>query len=179
MEFAHSFLNSALPARVGARPRTCMALPHVQLDQWPPPEIAKRLVEMAVNIPGVRPKESRMAFPSSLALCLKDDVANGPPESFIDNHEFCLLHCLPEAGVHLTLPGGIRERVVELGWAEQHPGARAGIIPETVAMLYAPRDAEELDIAFQLICISSRFAKGALSGLKRDEPIGRVLSWAG
>jgi phospholipase/carboxylesterase len=156
-----------------------MALPHVQLDQWPPAEIARQLVDLALSIPGVRAKQSRMAFPTSLALCLKDDFAKGPPEAFIDNHEFCLLHSLPQASVHLTLPCEVRDRAVQLGWAEQHPGVRAGIIPPTLVMLYAPRDAQELRVVFHLICMSCRFAKGALSGRPRDRRLSGVLSWAG
>jgi hypothetical protein len=179
MELVERALDLMLPARTGMRPRTSMALPHVQLDQWPPAEIAQQLVELSLGIPGIRAKQSRMAFPSSRALCVGDDFAYGPREAFIDNHEFCLLHSLPQASIHLTLPRGVRERVVELGWAEQHPGARAGIIPQTVVMLYSPRDSQELTIAFQLICASSRFAKGALSGFPRDRSLNGVVTWAG
>jgi hypothetical protein len=120
-----------------------------------------------------------MAFPSSLALCLRDDFADGPPDAFIDNHEFCLLHSLPGASIHLTLPREVRDSVIQLGWAEQHPGARAGIIPQTVVMLYAPRDSEELRIAFQLICASSRFAKGASLQFTGNGRLSGVSSWAG
>lgn len=171
-------LEFALPARVGARPRTRLALPHMQLDQWPPPEIAGRLAGLALSLPGILAKQSRMAFPSSLALCLKDDFAQGPPEAFIDNHEFCLLHSLPQACVHLTLPREMRDRAIQLGWAEQHPGVRAGIIPQTLVMVYAPRDAAELSVAFQLVRASWRFANGALSA-RRQESVSGVLSWAG
>jgi hypothetical protein len=179
MEPVDPALELALPARVGVRPRTRMALPHMQLDQWPPAEVAQQLVDLALAIPGVCAKQSRMAFPSSVALCLKDDFAHGPPEAFIDNHEFCLLHSLPHASVHLTLPREVRDRVVQLGWAEQHPGVRAGIIPQTLVMLYAPRDTKELRIAFHLIQASCRFAKGALSMCPRDRRVSGVLSWAG
>ena len=179
MELADTFVDLALPARVGARPRTRMALPHMQLDQWPPAEIAQQLVDLALSIPGTRAKQSRMAFPSSLALCLRDDFADGPPDAFIDNHEFCLLHSLPGASIHLTLPREVRDSVIQLGWAEQHPGARAGIIPQTVVMLYAPRDSEELRIAFQLICASSRLAKGASLQFTGNGRLSGVSSWAG
>lgn len=179
MELVDPCLDLVLPARVGPRPRTRMALPHMQLDQWPPAEIAQRLVELALSIPGIRAKQSRMAFPTSLALCLEDDFAHGPAEAFIDNHEFCLLHSLPQASVHLTLPREIRDRVVQLGWAEQHPGVRAGIIPPTLVMLYAPRDSEELCIASHLIGASCRFAKGNLSVCAQDKRLSGVLSWAG
>jgi hypothetical protein len=132
-------------------------------------EIAEQLIGLALSIPGVLARQSRMAFPSSLALCLKDEFAQGPPEAFLDNHEFCLLHGPPQGGVHLTLPAEVRDCAIQLGWAEQHPGARAGIMPQTLVMLYAPRDAVELGVAFQFIRASARFAKGA--------PNGRLLSF--
>jgi hypothetical protein len=179
MEFGASPSDLDLPPRNGARPRTSIGLPHVQLDQWPPAGIAGQLVELALKIPGARGRQSRMAFPTSLALCLDDDFAHGPPEAFIDNHEFCFLHSLPGASIHATLPREIREAAIRLGWAEQHPGVRAGIMPDTLVMLYAPRDAGELRIVFQLIAVSSCFAKGTLNESPKDSPVHGVLSWAG
>jgi len=163
----------AMAARVGPRPRTRLALPHVQLDQWPPAEIAREFIERALSNPGVRAKHSRMASPASLALCLPDDFADGPRDAFYDDHEFCLLHPLPEAGIHLTLPRAVRDNVIKLGWAELHPGARAGIMPETLVMLYAPRNGVELDIASHLIRTSSQFAMGVWNTLPPGGANGR------
>jgi hypothetical protein len=119
-----------------------------------------------------------MSFPCSLALCLKNDSAQGPPEAFIDNHEFCLLHSQPQAGVHLTLPREIRDRAIQLGWAEQHPGVRGGIVPQTLVMLYAPRDAVELCAVLKLIHVSLRFAKGTPNGRPRYSSLIRDPSYA-
>ncbi len=178
--------KSDLPHRAGARPRTRVGLPHVQLDQWPPAEIAERLVALAVNIPGIRAKQSRMAAASSLALCVCDEFAHGPPEAFIDNHEFCLLHSLPQGSIHLTLPYEIREKAIRSGWAEQHPGTKAGIMPSTLVMVYAPRDAEELRVVFDLISASLRFAKGqggaerrAAGGGEHERRHSGVMTWVG
>jgi len=33
-------VSSPLPARRGQRPRTPLALPHIQLDQWPPEDVS-------------------------------------------------------------------------------------------------------------------------------------------
>ena len=148
-----------LPRR-GPRPRTPLAPPHIQLDQWPPPEIANALLERSLGLAEVRSKQSRMASPQSRALSLPDRYAGGPPEAFIDEHEFCHVHPLPEASIHLTLPNPLRDRVIQLGWAEQHPVARAGIMPETLVMVYAPRDHRELDTAMYLIWSSYQFARG-------------------
>ena len=81
MELLATLPDLALPARSGARPRTRQSLPHIQLDQWPPVWIAPELAERSLRIPHVRSKQSRMASPSSLALCLPDNVAEGPPDA--------------------------------------------------------------------------------------------------
>ena len=91
---------SLLPARRGPRPKTLLALPHIQLDQWPPADVSGDLIERSLQLADVRSKQSRMASPKSRALCLPDRCASGPREAFIDDHEFCHLHPLPE-GRHL------------------------------------------------------------------------------
>jgi hypothetical protein len=166
MELLATLPDLALPARPGPRPRTRQSLPHIQLDQWPPAWIAPELAGRSLRIPYVRSKQSRMASPSSLALCLPDNVAEGPPDAFIDDHEFCFLHALPEASIHLTLPCSLRDRVIRLGWAEEHPAAKVGVMPPTLVMLYAPRDLGELEIAVDLIRTSCGFAQGTLRSLQ-------------
>ena len=44
--------------------------------------------------------------------------------------------------------------------AEQHPLVRSGVMPETLVMVYAPRDREELAISLDLIWSSCQFARG-------------------
>ena len=166
MELLATLPDLEFPARSGSRPRTRRSLPHIQLDQWPPAWIAQELAERSLRIPHVRSKQSRMASPSSLALCLPDNVAEGPPDAFIDDHEFCFLHALPEAGIHLTLPCSLRDRVIQLGWAEQHPAAKGGVMPPTLVMLYSPRDVGELEIAFELVRASCGFAQATLHSLQ-------------
>src|SRR5690349_6904899 len=152
-------------ARRGPRPRTHDTLPHLQLDQFPGPEITGELLDRARRIPIVNVKQSRMAAPDSLALYLPDERAGGPPEAFIDGHEFCHLHAAPEGGIHLTLPRLLREEVVRLGWGERHPIANAGILT-TLVTVYAPRDPRELEIALALVRHSCQFARGDLGALQ-------------
>jgi hypothetical protein len=108
----------------------------------------------------VRVRESRMALPGTRALYLPDVVAGGPPEAFIDLHEFCHLHPLPEGTIHLVLPMAVVERAAAFGWVERHPVAVAGILT-TLATAYAPRTAAELETVLGLIGISCRFARGS------------------
>ena len=153
-----------LPPRSGPRPRSCRALPHMQLDQWPPPRIAQALLGRCLNFPNVRSKQSRMAAPDCYALSLPDDLSAGPSGAFIVDHEFCHLHALPDGSIHLTLPKVVREFAIKRGWAEQHLVSRAGILPETLVMVYAPRDAHELAIVLRLIWHSYQFARGVKTG---------------
>jgi hypothetical protein len=109
-----------------------------------------------------------MASPRSSALYLADEFACGPPEAFIDGHEFCHLHPLPEGSIHLTLPFVLREEVVRLGWGERHPIAVAGILT-TLVTVYAPRDCTELAAVLGLISQSCQFAQGKLQVLHRGQ----------
>jgi hypothetical protein len=101
-----------------------------------------------------------MAAPECQALSLPDEFAGGPPQAFIVDHEFCHLHPLPDSSIHLTLPRDVRERAIRRGWAEQHVVSRAGILPETLVMVYAPRNAEELTIVMRMVWHSYQFARG-------------------
>src|SRR5688500_7506416 len=91
-------LSLDLPARPGRPPRTGQMVPCVQLDQWPPREIAEEFVLRCLRLPHVKWRESRMASPQSRALWLPDAFAGGPSEAFIDAHEFCHLHPPPQGG---------------------------------------------------------------------------------
>jgi Family of unknown function (DUF5519) len=143
-------------------------LPHVQLDQLPPAGSVEELMKLCLKIPRVRSKQSRMASEASHALYLADAYAAGPPEAFIDGHEFCHIHPLPEASIHLTLPKMVRDEVVRLGWGERHPIAEAGILT-TLVTVYAPRDRQELSTVFDLIVQSCRFALGELQSFHSGE----------
>ena len=146
-------------ARSGARPRMHRALPHIQLDQLPTEDHLEELLSVCLRIPCVRTKQSRMAASGCNALYLPDAHALGPSEAFIDGHEFCHLHPMPQGNIHLTLPLFLREQTIRLGWGERHPIAEAGILIALVT-LYAPRDRQELATVFALIVQSCRYAQG-------------------
>jgi hypothetical protein len=137
-------------------------LPFRQLDQFPPSMVVERLLAMCLELPGVRARQSRFAEPESRALWLADPVPVGPPEAFIDGREFCHLHAPPDSSIHLTLPPASVEGVIANGWAERHPIHSLGVHPALV-MVYAPRDASELEAVFTLVSHSWRFAAGAAS----------------
>jgi len=127
----------------------------------------EELLERCLDIPGVRSRQSRMASPRSSALYLPDNLAGGPPDAFIDAHEFCHLHPLPEGTIHLTLPNILRREVIRLGWGERHPIAGLGISPNLITV-YAPRDYHELTVVLGLISQSCQFAQGKLQILQDE-----------
>jgi hypothetical protein len=105
-----------------------------------------------------------MASPECQALSLPDELSAGPPGAFIVDHEFCHLHPLPDSSIHLTLPRDVRERAIRRGWAEQHPASRARILPETLVMVYAPRNSNELAVVLGMVWRSYQFARGVPTG---------------
>jgi hypothetical protein len=74
--------------------------------------------------------------------------------------EFAHLHPGADQSLHAILPADLAQGAIDAGWAELHPVARLGMIPPTTVMLYAPRDPEEMDIIYQLVLASYRFAGG-------------------
>ena len=93
-------------------------------------------------------------------MWLSESVPEGPRGGFMIGREFAHIHPLPDGSLHAALPPETAEEAVKKGWAEQHPVARMGHIPENVVMIYAPRDEEELEIVLRLVEESRRYAGG-------------------
>jgi hypothetical protein len=150
-----------LPQRAGSRPRTTPTNPHSQLDQQPDDQrLVEELARRAFALPGVVEEPSRISVPGARALVLAPGEPAGPPEAFLVGREFAHLHPTPDHSAHAMLPPEAVREAIEAGWAELHPMARRGLIPETAVMLYAPRDDDELAVTEMLIRASREFAGG-------------------
>lgn len=151
----------APPRRRGPRPTTTgREIPHDQLDRFSPPEVRASLVKQAQALPGVFTGPSQVSEPSSLALRLRRPA--GPWEAFLhpSRDEFGHVH---RAGfMHLTVPLPLVGRLVEAGWAEPHPISLRPEWPDTIVMLYAPRDEDELAVAVDVLRASWRHASGSV-----------------
>lgn len=146
--------------RRGPRPATTDTNPHRQLDQQPDdPTLRERLASVAFSLPGVEERPTAISVPGARALWL-DDPRAGPPEAFMIGREFAHLHPPPDRSLHLTLPADVGRVACSSGWAELHPAARAGLVPPTAFLVYAPRDDGELDVVVELLAASHRFASG-------------------
>jgi Family of unknown function (DUF5519) len=159
-------VTAALPKRSGPAPRTTPSNPHQQLDQQPEdPAVREDLARRVFALADVTQEPSGISVPGARALVLAPDAARGPREAFMVGTEFAHLHPPPDLSLHLTLPEELGEEAVAAGWAELHPVARAGAIPPTAFMVFAPRDADELETVYGLVVSSHRFASGSAGKL--------------
>lgn len=146
----------ALPDRPGPRPQTTAPtrehpFPHQQLDQRAPEHLQEELFQRARTLPGVRVGRSLVSLPESRAFHLEDDAARGPREAFQRRTEFAHIHTDNDGSLHLTLPPDLYEQVLATGWGEPHP------VSGTM-MLFGPRDDDELEVAWQILQASWRWA---------------------
>ena len=95
------------------------------------------------------------------ALVLEEDVPTGPTDAFLVGREFAHFHLGPDFSMHIALPEALAAAAVAAGWGEPHYLVAAGQLPPTIVMIFAPRDDTELDVVWQLIESSYRFATGA------------------
>ena len=100
-------------------------------------------------------------MPGAQALWLSEEIAGGRPEAFLIGREFAHVHPPYDGGMHMMLPPEAVEELLAKGWGEPHPMARRGLIPPSAVMVYAPRDAAEVDTVLEVIRASYRFACGA------------------
>ena len=149
-----------LPERRGPRPATTPTNPHTQLDQQPEDATQREQLAAAVfALPGVDEQPSRISVPGARALWLVEGAC-GPPEAFMIGAEFAHLHPGRDQSLHAMLPPALVSEAIAARWAEPHPVARLGLIPETAVMLYAPRDDDERAVIEALVRASHAFARG-------------------
>jgi len=154
--------GNVLPKRSGSRPRTTPTNPHTQLEQNPQREVVDELARRLFALPGVQERPSVISVPGARALWLREDVPAGPPEAFMIGREFAHIHPMPDGSLHAALPPEVAQEAIRKGWAEQHPVARMGYIPHNVVMIYAPRDAQEIEVVAGLVVEAYRYAGGAV-----------------
>ena len=146
-----------LPIRRGPRPRTSIGILHPQLDQPGHPKIIAQLRDICFSLPGVELRASRICVPGSRALCLRDGIQRGAAVAFLAQGEFAHLHPPLDGSLHAALPPDVFLSAIERGWAEAQVLSRDLTSP-TVAMIFAPRNREELSVVIRLVDESRRFA---------------------
>ena len=147
-----------LAERVGPPPLTTkptpqLAHPHQQLTQTAPKELQEALVARAALLPGIEMRDSCVSVPGARALHLDADLAAGPDVAFQCGTEFAHVHPAGDGSLHMTLPDLVYADVLAKGWGEPHP------ISGTM-LVYGPRNHFELEVVWQLVITSYRFALG-------------------
>jgi hypothetical protein len=148
------------PARSGPKPLTVIPA-HQQLDQFAPAEIQQRLNDLSGQLDGVRIGTSLTPAPTGAALHIVGGRTHDEKNAYIIDTEFAHFHEDGSGSLHMTLPKRIGKEAITRGWAEAHPGAMQGYVPETLVMVFGPRDDEELAVVWQLLRCSHEFAIGA------------------
>src|SRR5215213_6705404 len=151
-----------LTQRSGSHPRTTSTNPHSQLEQNPRREVVDELAHKVFALPNVEERPSAISVPGARALWLREDVPAGPQEAFMIGREFAHIHPMPDGSLHAALPPEVAEEAISKGWAEQHPMATMGYIPQNVVMIYAPRDAQEIEVVAGLVAEAYRYASGVV-----------------
>lgn len=152
-----------LPFRDGARPETTNTNPHTQLNQQPEDlSFIEALSSWAFKLSHIEKQPSRISVPGAVAMCMDQDHTCDQCNAFMVGTEFAHFHPKPDYSLHLGLTKDDAELFILYGWGEWHPMIKRGILPPNIIMLYAPRNAEELEVAKLVLSRSYAFAKGEL-----------------
>lgn len=151
-------MTTSVPPRDGDRPTTSTPsvdrpFPHQQLDQNAPASMQEALFQRVTDLPGITVGPSLVSLPEARAFHLEPELAQGPPSAFQRRTEFAHIHGVDDGSLHLTLPPDLYDRVLETGWGEPHP------ISGTM-MLFGPRNDDELEVVWEIVHASYRYATG-------------------
>lgn len=149
-----------LPRRDGGKPQTTTSNPHQQISDNPARDVYELLLQRAFDFPDIERRPSAVSVPGAQALWLSERVGGGPPEAFLIGREFAHVHPPYDGSMHMMLPPDAVAEVVAKGWGEPHPMVRRGLVPPTAAMIFAPRDAAEVETVRTILAASWRFAHG-------------------
>jgi phospholipase/carboxylesterase len=108
------------------------------------------LAKRVFALPDVEERPGTVAHPAERAIWLRDDVPVASDDAFLGNREIGHFHPW-DGSLHIVLEPALATAAVAAGWAEVHPVAKAGLVPENRVMLYGPRDEHEVDVIFGLI----------------------------
>ncbi len=148
-----------LPERQGSRPETTNTNPHEQLSQNPEMEIHQQFKSRVFNFEGVTRQASIISVPGAEALWLDEEQTCNCKNGYIIGREFAHVHPAYDVSMHMALSEVDFNEVIEKKWGEKHPLAGLGPIPETIAMVYAPRDEDEINIVLNIVQASWKNAR--------------------
>lgn len=152
--------SATLPPRRGPRPETTDTNPHSQIDQQPGSPLSDALLDRLADMHDVRFGPSMRAPRGTVGLHLEAERTSDDPDAFMLEREFAHVHPVPDSSLHMVLPEPLRSAAIEAGWAEPHPMAGRPTISKDIVLVFAPRDAGELDVVEGLVRAAHGYAAG-------------------
>ena len=140
-----------IPQRSGDTPQVDGYVPHQQIDQHSSKEIFEEFKARVAELPHVSLIKSRTTVDRSIGLYIDPGVKLHPKAE----REFTHLNTEPGPGsFHIKLPTEDLDHIVSKGWGTYHPmseGVKGYPGKIAVALVYAPRDLEELEVAMSIL----------------------------
>src|SRR5687768_1011132 len=154
-----------LPTRSGPRPAITTGIPHAQIDAATGPHLLADLLRRIFALPGVVEQPTAIStVPGTRAFWLAPEAPLAHPETLVVGRE--LGHVHPDGTLHLTLPPDLAREAIDAGWADPHPLTRQWGV-DTYVLLFAPRDAGELDVIARLVAHAHAYVTGAVAAAPR------------
>jgi len=150
-----------IPHRPGESPRVAGYVPHQQIDQHSGKKIFEKFKTRVAELPHVSMINSRTTVDQSIGLYIDPGVKLHPKAE----REFTHINTEPGLGsFHVKLPTEDLDYIISKGWGTYHPmseglNGRTGQV--AVALVYAPRNDEELDVAISILKYAHKFAISA------------------
>lgn len=139
------------------KPIVYQAIPHTQIGVIPPDGIMEKLANFCFSLPHVTEEPTQISVPGARALWLDNSVHAAHPETMLVGREFAHIH--PDASLHIPLPKGRADEIIQLDWAETHPVANRVGVPGLV-LIYTPMNDKELQVVKQFIRESYEYVTG-------------------
>lgn len=145
--------GDGIPSRRGPRPGTTSAAPHSQIDQLASDRraLSAALIARLADLPHVELGPSLRAPPDTLGLFIDAAHCCEKSRAFLLGREFAHVHVEDDGSLHAILAEPLRTVAIAAGWAEQHPLAGQPTVSPDTVMLYAPRDAGEIEVLAALV----------------------------
>jgi hypothetical protein len=146
-----------LPHRKGLRPRTIRGPVHTQRNAHGEPKYLNQLVNEVLTWPYIEPIPSISFPPKIISIRLQAAAARNDPSAFITGREFARVLIVTPT-IYLALPFDCAHWAALRGWTEPHYLRSLGMISVSTAVLYTPRNQEELAVCHFLFSASYDFA---------------------
>lgn len=146
-----------LPQRAGPAPQVHPGPPQHQIEQHPERAQWRAMRALVEGWTSADKGATLRGVPGTLGLFLPRSRKGAGEHAFLIGREFAHHHP-DDGGLHMTLPRDWCDAVVAQGWGEPHTWAGRPTVSPLTVLVYAPRNADEIEIVRQLLAISEAFA---------------------